>query len=221
MNVLLSPTGQSQLSQLKAANNLPLNRLDAKSQALTTKKGLVDGADKAVEALKTSLTALKSANATLSPAATADFIQKFNSLQAALKTQTAKGTVLSSVSVVRQVRSELRSPFQSQSVLDGLKAAGIATTQDGLVATSNPTAVVMDDVTYTSMLDNLTKLSTKLSHESDGEAAQLATITKQRARTQIFVDRTNVRTETNFLKMYNVMQNLTSSTGTALINSLG
>jgi flagellar capping protein FliD len=216
MNVLLSATGQSQLSQLKAANNLPLTRLDTKSKELTTKQGLVVGATKAVEALKVSLTALKASTGPMTPAATADFIAKFNALQEALKSQTAKGTTLSTVSSVRHARSELRQPFQDIGVLNGLSAAGIDTTREGLVATSNAAPAPLDDASYSAILANLSKISGELTQTSDGEGKQLTAIATQRARAQILVDATNARTETSFLKMYNIMQNLTNSTGTSI-----
>lgn len=220
MNIMLNASGQSQLSQLKAMNNLPLQRIDAKRQAVTQKQSAVTNLNKAAEAVKTSLTSMRSADATVAAAATKEFVQKFNDLQNALKVQTDKGAALNLVSSARQARSDLRTPMQDMDVLSALKDVGVSTTREGLtVATTTPTVTQLTDKAFDALMGNMTKITTKFSSTLTQESSKMTALDAQRLRAQRMIDSANVRTEQNFIKMYNTMQNMSGGNGSAIINS--
>lgn len=215
MNVFLNATAQSQLAQLKAANQVPLNRLDAKKTAVEKQKTSVETVRKEFDQVKTALNALKgttTAGAAPSAEAVNAFIKEFNELQSVLKAQTAKGAALATNPEARYARSDIRSPFQSLDVLSSARATGFETTRDGLAAAGTPTAA-LTDAAVIQFEAAFSKVEAQLNNAATRMTTKLDTIADERERASRLVDTANKRTEQNFLKMYQMMQIINSESG--------
>lgn len=220
-NIILSSTAQSQLNQLKAANAYGVDKLKS------IKAGF-DSKDKAVEALDASATAVKDAISTLRKAetpaekvaASKDLVAKYNALMTSVTNSTAKGATLGSTFELRSAKSTLRESFLSNDVIAGLSAGGVTTTRAGLQMSSlgsgEISAAALDSISasigkFTKVLDSLeTNLETK-------SASTSVRITQEQSR----VDRKNVVTENNFIKMYQVMQQMSSGSASSVSSILG
>lgn len=212
MNILLTPAAQSQLSQLKAINQIPINRIDGRHAAVDKEKTAVDAVSKEVLAVTSALTALESPTTPPTQEAVNAFVKEYNTLQTMLRAQTAKGGTLALTREARDARTDVRNPLSNVDVLSALSALGIETTRDGLV--SNRPATATMGLSAIAALDTaFSKVGTELSSASTRLAAKETSLDNEKTRANVMVTRTNARTEKNFLKMYQAMQQMNSSNG--------
>jgi flagellar capping protein FliD len=210
MNIYLTSSAQSQLTQLKAINQIPLTRIDAKTKTAQTEQ-------KAIESVKTELGQAKAALAKLGSetgAPSADvvnaFVKEFNELQSLLKKSTDKDATLSRNAEARNARTDVRSAFSSYEVLSAARAAGIETTRDGLVAVNATEALTPEALQK--MGEALDKVASGMDSANSRASARLDTLAKERERAATFVTAADARTEKNFLKMYQIMQAMNAET---------
>lgn len=214
-SIILSATAQSQLTQLKAANSVKLNALNAKKTALTTKESASVKIEDSATSLKQAISTVRlSANATDKAAAAKTLVANFNSLQSAITSATAKGATLYGTSELRSAKSDLRSSFLDSNVLADFADAGISTTKDGLVLSASGSGD-LDLDTLNKLADAVTKLQNVLDNMQSNIDTKQASLDSSITREQSRVDAANTRTTNNFLKMYQVMQQMSSGSGTS------
>lgn len=221
MNVFLSASAQSQLAQLQAANAVPLNRISSKMTTVKNQQAALSSVQTEFSKAKDALKKLEG-DGTTPPTADAvkAFVSEFNNLENLLASKTGKGGSLQMTSQIRSARFDLRSPFSNYSVLSSAKAAGLDTSKDGLVTTAAaPTAALTPDA-VAALEAAFAKVSTELTNASTQMQSKLDDLSKQQTRVQERVDAANTRTTNNFMKMYQIMQQMNSGTGTSGVTSL-
>lgn len=209
MNTLfLSPTAQTQLNTLKAANAAPLTRLDARRTVVERQQTAIESVRTEVTQLRTSLQALSAGGAAVTQDAVASFVKEYNEVFERLRTVTAKNAPLATASELRFARSALRSPFTSSEVLTSLREAGVATTRDGLVSTGSPAPGFSAQTLAAAIQTALERVERSIGSAERRTQGSLARIAWDRERAQMQVERANTRTKQMYMRMYEVMQRM-------------
>lgn len=214
-SIILSASGQSQLAQLKSVNSVKLNKMTAEKTAIASKDTASNKIEDNATALKQAISTVRlSANATDKAAAAKSLVTAFNTLQSSITSMTAKGATLYGTSELRTAKSDLRSNFLDVDVLTDLREAGITTTKDGLTISATADGD-LDLETLNKLADVVTKLQTRLDDLQTNYSKKTATLDSSISREQARVDRANVKTTNNFLKMYQIMQQMQSDSGSS------
>lgn len=212
----LSTTAQSQLKAMMSANEITLGRLNTKKSEATSKNNALDGLQSVIDNVQkdvanlSSLTDVEAQKTAISKLAT-----DYSTLMTKLSTLTGKDGALNSSFELRGVRSSLRTPFGDSSLYDEFAAAGLKATSTGLEATTSSITSALSAEQITNMVtafnSALTKLESATTSYESNLGNQLTKIGKDIVREQARVDVKNKRTEANFLKMYQVMQEYSAS----------
>lgn len=208
--LFLSPTAQTQLNALKAANAAPLQRLDARKSVVERQRSAIEGVKTEAAQLKSSLQALASGGAP-SKDAVASFVKEYNELFDRLKSVTARNAALSTTAEMRFARSDLRAPFASADVLSALRDAGVTTTRDGLAATGSPSEGFSAQALAAAIQSALERVERNVGSAERRVQGVLERIAWDRERAQLQVERANTRTEQMYMKMYEAMQRMNAA----------
>ena len=221
MTVYLNASAQAQLSQLKAANAVPLNRIDARSQTATKQQTSVTALKTEATQVRTALDKLKTAADAGKADAVATFVKEYNELINAFKSSTGKGAVLSTASELRFDQGNLRTPFQTSAVLSALKDAGVETTRDGLKLSGAAPGTFDVSAIATAFESTLSAVEGRLSSAGSRLDGQLSRLSQERSRVSLLVDRANTRTEQSYMRMYQVMQAAQSGENSGAVSLFG
>lgn len=212
----LPATAQSQLTQLKAANNVPLSRIQSNISEVKSKGSSIDSIQKAMDNLQDAIKTLR--DPTLTPeartAAMKDLAADFNAVQSYLKNANAKGAKLQGMSEIRSAPNTLRRDFADAAVQADLKAAGMSSSAEGLKVTS-ATPGVLSAATLDKLEATITAIDERISGAKGRLDSQVDRLNSQMERVKRQVDAANSRTEKNYMKYYQAMQSMNSASGAA------
>jgi len=209
--VFLPSSAMSQLNQLKAANNIAINKIDARRSDVNKQSTAASGLKTEADQLKDALGKLSSA--TDKKAAVETFVKEYNDLFKAVKTQTAKGATLSRAFDIRTAQSNLREPFLSPDVLSSMRALGIESTREGLKVSGEPDPTANMTTFVNAFQSTVDKVQARIDSFSSRVSQSLERLDKEKERVSERVERMNKRTELSFLKMYQVMQAASNANG--------
>ena len=210
-SLYLDSSGQAQLAKLKQANQIPLNRVDSKITSLRGKQPTLNTVKTEVEELKTALQKVRDAPEAERGAALAKFVSEFNDVQKQLTSTTGKDGPLRSFSSLRDARAGLRTPLSDINVLTELKAVGIATTREGLTYKTGTEAAALSTTTLEKLESTVSFIETRMGRAESQVQTQLDRLNSEKSRIQVSVDRANARTETSFIKYYQLIQQMNQS----------
>ncbi len=213
ISVYLNAQAQTQLAQLKAANAIPLSRIDARVQAANTQQTAVQALRSETSELRETLASLQGADPAKREDAIRAFVAQYNELTTAFKSRTAKGGTLATATDVRMAQGGLRGPFQSIEALLALRAAGVETTREGLKVTGAPGAEFDAEAITQAFESTLSMLERRLGSVSQRLENTVTRLGNDRERLESIVSRANSRTEKSFMKMYQVMQAMQAAGG--------
>lgn len=206
-NLYLSPTAQSQLQTLKAANSYPVNRLLVKRAELTAKEAPLESIQVNTQELKAAVSKLKSPELTDAQKvdALASLVKEFNDVHKLIGAQMEKGAPLRGVQELRGAKIDLRRPLAEGGVLTELKAAGVTTTRDGLSVTTT-TPATLSEALLNKLMAAVDQVESKVTSAQDRTAQQSSRVSEQIESAQRRVDAANKRTESSFIAYYSAMQ---------------
>lgn len=213
-NIYLNAAGQTQLNQLKQANQVPITRLNASKATVTAKDAPLKNIKTNIDELKTAAKNISSATATPEEqkAAVQKFISEFNDVQKLLKGTSEKTNPLRGISELRDATLKLRSPLMDTTTVEEFKKAGIKTTRDGLEFTGSvdelPSAEVLEKI-----LSTVDLVAQRVDSAKSRNDARVKRFDDELVRVQARVEQQNIRTEKNFMQYYQLMQAMGSATG--------
>lgn len=209
--IFLPPSAMTQLNQLKAANNVALNKIDARKAEVTKQSNAASGLKTEADQFKDALNKLNTA--TDKKAAVETFVKEYNDLFKAVKTQTAKGATLSKAFDIRSAQSNMREPFLSTDVIAAMRGLGIESTREGLKVVGEPDPTANLSTFVTAFQSTVDKVQNRIDSFSSRVSQSIERLDKEKDRVSERVERMNKRTEISFLKMYQVMQAANSANG--------
>lgn len=215
-SLYLSQSAQTQLKALMAANEVNLNRLTTKKNENLTKNNTLNGLQSQIDTVQTDLANLsKLTDVAAQKTAIDKFVTDYNSLMTKLSALTAKGATFSTVSEIRSVKSVLRSPFGDSNLYSDFQAAGLSTTATGLNANTGTITTALSSTQLNALTNSFNTAVQKLEDATNRYETSLTNaatkIDKDITREQKYVDTKNARTQANFVKMYQAMQEYTAA----------
>ena len=213
VTVYLSAGAQTQLDKLIAVNKTRLTKLDTRGAAATAQQASVVSLTAETTKLRNAVAKLSNADPTARPAALQSFVDSYNSMAGIVSAYTAKGATLHGAREVSRARTDLRTPFLSTDVTAALKAAGVSVSATGLAFSGAPGNGVALDAVVSAFGSTLNGLQSSISFAGQRLTNQQTGIAKERARTQVSVDKQNAVTTKSFLKYYQTMQAMQGATG--------
>lgn len=213
-SLYLDASGQAQLAKLKAANQIPLTRIDSKVSQVKLKQPTLNTVKTEVDELKSAIQRLRDAPEAEKADAITKFVKEFNDVQKQLTATTSKEGTLRSVGSVRDARSGLRDPFSDITVLNELRSAGVLTTREGLQA-GTVTAVEFSDEVLSKLESTVDMVANRMAAADSSLSSQIERLTDERERVQKRVDLVNVRTERSFLQYYQLLQQMNQAMSSA------
>jgi predicted nucleic acid-binding Zn-ribbon protein len=218
-SIFLSPSAQGQLSALKAANAIPLQRLDARRAGFERQNQALDGIQAEAAQLRRSIDELAS-NPSAGRAEVATFVREFNELFERLGSATARGAVLGMSSELRFARRDLRAPLANVEVLAALREAGVATTRTGLSVVAEPAVGFSAQAVASAVRSALERVEASTQAAERRVQGFIGRIGAERERAQAQVQRANARTEAMFFRMYEAMQRMAAGNAGASSTSI-
>lgn len=215
-SIYLSQSAQTQLKTLMSANEVNLGRLNAKKNENTSKNNTLNGLQSQIDTVQADLANLaKTTDLTAQKTAIDKFTTDYNSLMTKLNALTGKGATFSNVSEIRGVKGVLRTPFGDSSLYSDFQAAGLTTNATGLSANTASLTTALSSTQLSSLADSFNSAVQKLEDATNRYETSLtsmaAKLDKDITREQKYVDTKNARTQANFLKMYQAMQEYTAA----------